>query len=810
MCRRFVCPTARLLCFIFLLAPLAAVAQGAPEAGSRSAAHAGLPRSGKPVQPGPGDRAEGDAVGPPAPPEPLPLGLTVSGGVSLGAYEAGFLYYHLRMLQQLPRAVQLKGATGASAGSLNALLALLQMCRQEDLPPHESLFWRAWIPVGLNTLYSQRSVRPLGLFRRRWMHQVAAAVRAEWDKGLPESCDVAWGVAVTRLHPRNVSLAHDRLDVPRIEEKFTLHIQGQGLGRPPAARNFFDPRSGIEQALLLEDENGFVSFDDIRDATFASCSFPLAFTPMALRYCITQPTSPARDGNAPACSQSDASVSAFIDGGVLDNSPLRLLARTMQAGLERDPAGGYRWRQGGKGEQTPASPTAYYMFVSPEASDYPRYEAAGTEPTPGSALTLVKQVVSTFINTARTKELYTLLEERPDLRDRIFLTRRHVPAAGGLMSAFFGFFERDLRIYDFTLGMYDARRAFEEEARPHLIERFGEGAFTTSFPEERDMGTPETASQWQPLLCMRSVFDHQQALAGACQGEEMENFRILLQTSLTRLYDHCARLDWHRLPPTTNDFCRLAGQGEEVPHLADVLWPRTLQSRRGSEESELEYLLRLLSAHQFRFTDLGLTRERSDEALGIIRARLEGASSALAAKQPLSERQLVQLSAETLVDWAAYTPPRAMVYGLLARSLEVGGNIGLTYTSRRTLALRLDLPLWFDNVFTWITSSRSRIAFGPGIGLELMMSRPKSRYLQWRSGVRVGYMLSAGDHFGRGQCTPEQGRQSSGCTRPRLEYTLGLTALEHLRLQLAATWYLPAQAHGASVWAVTPGIGLQF
>lgn len=739
---------------------------------------------------------------------PVPLAMTVSGGVSLGAYEAGFLYYHVQMLRQYPQVASLMGAAGASAGSLNALLALLAYCGENQPPPHESLFWQVWVPLGMRELYAPDQTTNLGLFSRRWLRHIAERIGEGWARGLPTSCDVAWGVAVTRLYPRNVSLAQARLDLPRIEEKFTLRIQGRGYGAPPRVRNYVDPGAGLEKTLLVEDEHGEVRFREMRDLTFASCSFPLAFSPMALRYCVTDPTGPTRSS---PCTERSSGLGQFVDGGVLDNSPLRLMARTVAEGLDVDGTGTYRWRDVPHDDRHSFPDHARFMFVSPDAADYPIYDALGRESSPTSALHMLKQLAATFVSTARTKELYTLLEEHPELRDHIFLPRRHFPTASGLMSAFFGFFERDLRVFDFYLGMYDARRAFDEDFRPVLMERSTEALPEPVYPEEEGMGTPETAQQWLPLLCLRGIYDHQAPLLGACAGEPMHNFRVLAQTSLVRLYDNCARLDPTALTKTRNLACLAGARGELPPKVPGAEGLQWRAWRREPDESELTYLLRLLSAQRFAFHDLGLGRDESDQALVVIRQRLAEAGTALAAKQPLGERGLLQLGTEYAVDYSAYAPPARRLYFTLGRSIELGANQALFSHAGRLAALRLEALAWVDGTFSFLTSQRSLLAFGPGVGLEVVpRARNSARLTSWRLGLRGGFMFAQGDRLLARACRPEMHHSFGGCSRPRLELVTGVTAFEHLRLQLAFSWYLPPRAREPHLWAVGPGLGLQF
>jgi hypothetical protein len=559
--------------------------------------------------------------------------------------------------------------------------------------------------------------------------------------------------------------------------------------------------------MLVGDANNEVAFDDMRDLTFASCSFPVAFAPMSLRYCIAHTSGEG----APMCPASSAARGFFIDGGVLDNSPLRLMARTVSGGLRSTGGKDYSWADAPHSDDDPsAAERARFVFVSPDAADYPIYDALGRESEPGSTLDLLKQIAATFVGTARTKELYTLLEERPELRDRIMLPRRHFPTASGLLSAFFGFFEKDFRIFDFYLGMYDARRVFDEDILPRITAEIGANLDEPIYPEEQGMGTSLHLEQWMPLMCLRAVFDGQPDLLYACEGDALHNFRVLAQVSLERLYDNCARLDAQQLPKTHSRACLSGAAGGTPMRLEEVVHPKDFAWRRDLEESELEYLLRLLAGHQFSFDDLGLGSKGGTAALTRIRYIIGQAASDLKNKQPLSERSLLQVGAEFLVDYVAYAPPPHTYYALVSRTTELGMSHLMTSARHRVPALRVDANLWFDGLFSFLTASRDHLALGPAIGLELMPNRLGSRFLQWRAIVRAGYMFSQGDRWSSGICLKEESGQFGGCSRPRVEGVLGLTAFEHIRFQLALSWYPATHRHEPHLWAVGPGVGLQF
>ena len=84
----------------------------------------------------------------PAPEEPLPaaVSLTVSGGASLGAYEAGFLHYLAAARQAgSGQGPEVRLATGASAGSINSLLSLIYTQGGVEPDPYTGLFAKVWL-----------------------------------------------------------------------------------------------------------------------------------------------------------------------------------------------------------------------------------------------------------------------------------------------------------------------------------------------------------------------------------------------------------------------------------------------------------------------------------------------------------------------------------------------------------------------------------------------------------------------------------------------------------------------------------------
>src|SRR4051812_11101209 len=198
-----------------------------------------------------------------------PASITISGGVSLGAYEAGLVYYVTEVMRLNPAAATPRMVTGASAGSVNGFMTILQSCGAAVPDPTTGLLWNAWVPLGLEKLYVKGQTLETSAFSRAAFDAPLQGIVQAWNAGLPPSCDAVFGLSVTRLVPRVAGTEGQRLSLPRVEEHFVVRVQGRGVGKPPRLTNYVSPKWTGEQTLLPE-KDGEVIFSGLVDALFAS------------------------------------------------------------------------------------------------------------------------------------------------------------------------------------------------------------------------------------------------------------------------------------------------------------------------------------------------------------------------------------------------------------------------------------------------------------------------------------------------------------------------------------------------------------
>jgi hypothetical protein len=729
-----------------------------------------------------------------------PASITISGGVSLGAYEAGLVYYVVETMRLNPAAATPRIVTGASAGSVNGFMTILQSCGAAVADPTASLLWNAWIPLGLRKLHVPGQAQPTSAFSRAAFDAPLELIFRAWSAGLPESCDAVFGLSVTRLIPRVVTTGGERLQLPRVEEHFVVRVQGRGVGKPPRLTNYVDPRWPGEQALLPE-ENGEVLFAGLVDALFASTAFPGAFPPQAIRHCVV-----TGGPSGVRCPVDKAQTDLFVDGGVFDNTPVRLASRVAAAGLREEGATGARWVDAPDLSVRNLLPSLVVAYVSTEASTFPEVVETRQDEEIRTLLGVAAQVGVSFLTTARAKNLLYVHDDTPEVFEHLLIPERHLPAASSPLFAFFGFVEAELRRFDFALGMYDARRAVEARLGARLKR---EGLPPPRYPEELPTAL-QTSPAWQRYRCLKAVVDGAPGAQESCAAEELRDFRIVLQTSIERFWDSCARLREQSEVYDRDPRCHRARVGEAVlavPHvepLAGEAW------RRRANETDAAWSMRLLAAHQFHFEDLGLERDEADKAPAALRAMFLEIGDSVSDLQPAGEGLIVNTLVKMAADQVAYVPPRFTIWAMYGRDPEIGISKGFQTRGVLVTPLRLHAALQFVGLNQLLSSESGKFALGVLVGAEYLPSAWASTRLQPSLLLRGGWLFSTNDGGGFGDCPDPASSEIGSCSRPIVQAGVSATLLERIRLQVTMNWYPAIHTGQEQQWSIGPGIGVQW
>ena len=729
---------------------------------------------------------------------PRPVSFTVSGGVSLGAYEAGVLHFLTEAIKRSQGEVELKIATGASAGSANALISLLDSCRAPVDDPAHSLGFEAWLPVGMKQLFVPKRVTATSVLSRAPIVAALQRLARHYRAGLRADCDVVLGVSVTRETATHATInnrvTRAALEIPRQTETFVVRIQGRGPGRVPRLFNYVDPGAHLPQPLLPfeasdDDAAQARNFARLSGLLYASAAFPLAFAPYELAHCETDPGASGAPNAAASALCTKPERTRFIDGGVFDNSPLRLNYSTVQRRLRGGPDGRAYWLQPDRSDAGDA-PDVRFSYVDPGTRAFPSLDAEDGDKTPQSALELGLRLGSTFVETARRRELLALIEESTDpeqLGNRIGLTRNQLPTISSQLGAFFGFFERDFRQLDFYIGMYDGLisvrgyLASTGVSAAQAEERLGEQFPVLRVPLAHDL--PEGL---RPFACLLSQVEARYAgHARACDGAALRNFRILLQVTLDRLYTACARAKPDELLPSMSPVCLAAGRHGARTQVPGVLALSEARREPLEHEPDFAYTLRLLSEYGFAYRDLGLDADHASYGPIKIRRRLLAMSSALADAQPSAfDSLLVATAGRAGANQIAYEPPKNWIYASAGTAMELGASL-LPLSWNESWA-RFNFALQISHWETIATPDRLALAFSPLAGPELQLLFLSSPTIQTMLGVRAGYQASVVDGAGFQHCATRAAfGDARNCSQFVVQGYVAAALVERLRMQLA-------------------------
>lgn len=307
----------------------------------------------------------------------VPYALSISGGVSLGSYEAGLNWALVHFMRAERRRLKHKGlvypkltaVTGASAGSINALFSAISWCVDETRLDKSSyfsdridrnLFRDVWLAIGLdellpeNTRSAESYLPDDGLLARK----VITAIFNRIDSILSEpifrtDCDVPLGITVTRVEPLAMSVAGIDVGNQRFLIPFVLRSRASRDGTVEFVSREVDPEDPLlGNVIYIPAPEGaspaggeyVIDSRSVYDAVVASSAFPLAFGRKELDYCRRPEAGEVPNANGRCPKGFIHERAEFVDGGVFDNVPLGA-ARALAEPNEFHPASRETWRK---------------------------------------------------------------------------------------------------------------------------------------------------------------------------------------------------------------------------------------------------------------------------------------------------------------------------------------------------------------------------------------------------------------------------------------------------------------------------------
>ena len=305
----------------------------------------------------------------------LPLTLVLSGGVSLGSYEAGLAWAVVHFARQVPDLTmdpragrpRLVATTGASAGSINALLSALMWCSAPEslarASVDDNLLRRTWIPTGLDQLLpdTASSYREGdGILASQPLVETLEALgrtllSPESGHRYRPGCELPIGVTVTRTDAEERQVAGLTVRTQRFVLPWRLEVTSQGQPRFHGLSRV-SGREDEEDVLRLAEQvqpggGSALTWSQVSQGVLASAAFPAAFAPRVLCDCSARcpaaqqvdvaacpgPEGPVGPLSCPARSPRGEPLTlcrrSYVDGGIFDNAPVGLAIDLTEATL---------------------------------------------------------------------------------------------------------------------------------------------------------------------------------------------------------------------------------------------------------------------------------------------------------------------------------------------------------------------------------------------------------------------------------------------------------------------------------------------
>ena len=362
--------------------------------------------------------------------------MVISGGVSLGAYEAGYNWAMIRMLSELRNKKngihpKLRSLAGASAGSINALISAAYWCQKPSNPKlntiDNNLFYNTWVDLGLEDLIikGRDATNKSTLFTRKTLKKKAASIIAHLEEPIyRKGCEVPLGFSLTKAKPmiekfQGIEIKNQHFSVPFTfrEKQGKIQILNKNM---PKSSDFYLSIPGIENNL-----------SKVIPVLFASSAFPGAFEQIKLDYEYDK----------------KKYSSYFIDGGAYANLPLQLaieLNKRAKKFLFIDPN-----NVRGKNCKNKCG------VLCKESKKKKKNE---NEEIPLGFFHSNGLPLLSSLDIFQSMKLYEAINRyfKNDPSYSLILSSRHHPITGEFLGHFGAFLDKNFRIYDYHVGIYDA------------------------------------------------------------------------------------------------------------------------------------------------------------------------------------------------------------------------------------------------------------------------------------------------------------------------------------------------------------------
>lgn len=392
--------------------------------------------------------------------------LTISGGISLGVYEAGLNWVILELLRkrslEASAEYNLRAVTGASAGAINTLIAALRYCELDSSRSgvENNFFAEAWRDIDVSRMlpkdvkqYDKLQGYHDGIISRTVFSGIISQLEAKAKSNqFRNGCHLNLGLTVTRSIPEVTSIGSGDAKQSLKIQRFVIPIRLQVKEHQVVFSNDLDyaRRNGeLGYLFLRQDAQGRVDFKNVIRAALASSAFPLAFGRVRLQYCRPKQQ---QNGSDDCPAGYEPREYDFVDGGVFDNIPLGLAVELAECSPATDQ------------QCTPISGIMNYIYMDPANRRNSIAKGKADEENdnhlnPGYGIynqgKFWIKAQDVYANAELYRTLASKFREKDLNKRRLLLTNRYGPLGGSYLAHFGAFFDKSFRDFDYYVGVYD-------------------------------------------------------------------------------------------------------------------------------------------------------------------------------------------------------------------------------------------------------------------------------------------------------------------------------------------------------------------